>query len=187
MRDINFFEPYLEQDRKQEERKPKLMLIRAIFIFLVVAIPLCMGGLYLYNMREIARMNNELSDPQMQANLTRINDKLQKLSELKAVLPILEQGDRALKETNFVNDAQLQMVVGSIPQNLVVNTMNLGIKGCTINGLARNKASIAELEYNLRNTNSFEGILLSECTLVGTDYDFTMSFILKGVPVSEAN
>lgn len=180
MRDLNFFEPYLFQEQKAEEKKPLYTLISVVVLLIIIAIPAGIFGAILYEQSEIGKMEAELSSPEMQVTLKRIEEKQQKLLRLQTIQPVLEQADQALKTTDYVNDQQLQAIAAAVPQNLVLGKTIIGTGKCEIDGTARKKAAIAELEYNLRESELFDNIHINEIALMGENYEFKMTFALKG-------
>ncbi len=187
MRDLNFFEPYLFREQKAEEKRPLYTLLKALAILLIVAIPAGILGGVLYNQADIAKMQAELSSPAMQETLKRIDDKQKKLLRLQTIQPVLQQADAALKFTDYVDDKQLQAIAAAVPQNLVIGNTVIGIEGCEISGTALKKAAIAELEYNLRHSGLFDSIFLDEMALMESNYEFKITFSLKGVQLDEAD
>lgn len=187
MRDLNFFEPYLFIEQKAEEKKPLYTLLKAAFIILIVAVPAGIFGMMLLLQSDMARMEAELSSPAMQEKLKRIEDKQEKLQRLRVIQPILAQADSSLKTTDYVDDRQLQAIAAAVPQNLVLNRTLIGVDACEVVGTSLTKAAIAELEYNLRQSELFESIMLEEIVLSGANYEFTISFALKGVQRDETD
>lgn len=180
MNDLNFFEPYLLKENRSAERKPVYTALLIAAIIIIVAVPAGIYGWILLEKQSIDKMTQELSTPEMQANLKRVEEKQAKVNNAVVVLPILEQADAVLGNTDPVNDRVLQDVVDAIPPNVRFDKLKLEGSSCSISGNAKNRSDVAELEYNLRATGEFSDLFLESVEMNSEGYAFSLNLTRKG-------
>lgn len=190
MRDYNFFEPYVDRNKKSSSTSNvNYPLIIALLVILVAALPV-------FNLVRSFMMDSEiktleadvLNDPNYpllaEADMLRAG-----IADGKVRLEVLKNMDVVLSGQEWLDEAFLFSLMSTVPKDLEVKNMALNPgKEIQISGSATNKPAIAELEYNLRNTDRFENLLVRSINNTETGfYDFTMTLRVKGAGEDAAN
>jgi hypothetical protein len=190
MRDYNFFDPYVEKGKKHTGSSspiPYPVLI-GILVVLLAAVPV-------FNFIRGFQMDAQISDLETSV----LNDpNYPMLSEAMALrlgiedgkvrLETLKKMDIVLIDMEWLDEPFLFSLMSTVPKDLEIKNMSvLQDKNIQISGSATNKPAIAELEYNLRNTERFENLLVRSISNAEGVYDFMMTLQLKGAGEDAAN
>lgn len=190
MRDYNFFEPYVDRSKKSSTTGPvNFPLIIALLVLLVAALPV-------FNLVRSFMMDSEiealeadvLNSPKYgllaEADMMRAG-----IADGRARLEVLKKMDTVLTAQEWLDEPFLFSLMGTVPRDLEIKNMALNPgKEIQISGSATNKPAIAELEYNLRNTQRFENLLVRSINNTETGfYDFTMTLRVKGAGENASN
>lgn len=190
MRDYNFFEPYVDRSRKSTSTSNfNYPLIIALLVILVAALPV-------FNLVRSFMLDSEIET--LEADVLN-HPKYPLLAEAdmmragiidgKVRLETLKKMDTVLTGQEWLDEPFLFSLMGTVPRDLEIKNMALNPgKEIQISGSATNKPAIAELEFNLRNTQRFENLLVRSINNTETGfYDFTMTLRVKGVGEDASN
>ncbi|MDF2546488.1 MAG: hypothetical protein K0R93_1386 [Anaerosolibacter sp.] len=181
MKDFNFFEPYIQQHQGKEKRQNLYYGMAVVCVVAVLAFPV-FNLVYAHNMKkDIAQMQTILESPETKEKMARVNEKQSKLEEITAVLPMVQKSELALRKIDVLSDELVQLIVDAIPPDLEFISFNISPEQITINGTARDKSAIAEIEYNLRETKAFKDLFIPSVSLNEGLYNFSIQFALKDV------
>ncbi len=181
MRDLNFFEPYVLQHQGKEKKQKFFVGIAALSIVAIAAFPI-FNLVYGQGMKkDIQDMKVVLDSAEAKEKLQRVEAKQAKLEEIKKILPMVQNGDKEIEKINVLDEQMLQSVVDAIPRDLQFSSFTISDSQASISGKARDKSAIAELEYNLRTTNRYSDIFISNITLNEGIYNFSLQFTVKDV------
>ena len=181
MRDFNFFESYLQQHQGKEKRKNLYYGVAVLSVAAVLSFPV-FNLVYAHTMKkDIAQMKTVLESPEIKAKMTRIDEKQKRIEEITTLLPIVEKSGLELQKADIVNEKLIKIVVDAIPPDVEFTSFNVNPDQMMIMGNARDKSAIAEIAFNLRETNTFKDIFIPNITLNEGTYNFSIQFALKDV------
>lgn len=190
MRDYNFFEPYVDRNKRGGSSGPmNLPLIIALLVLLVAAVPV-------YNLVRSFMIDSQIKSLETEV-LTHPKYELLAEADMLRVgiadglsrLEVLKKMDATLTAQEWLDEPFLFSLMGTVPKDLEFKQMALNPgKEIQISGSSTNKPAIAELEYNLRNTQRFENLLVRSINNTETGfYDFTMTLRVKGAGQNASN
>jgi hypothetical protein len=191
MRDYNFFEPYVDRGKKSSTStsNTNYPLLIGLLVVLLVALPV-------YNLVQSMLMDRQiealetsvLNDPDYpllaEADMMRAG-----IEDGKVRLETLKKMDTVLTSMEWLDEPFLFSLMSTVPKDLEIKNMAIQQgQQIQISGSATNKPAIAELEYNLRNTERFTNLLVRSINNTETGfYDFMMTLQVKGAGEDAVN
>ncbi len=163
MKDLNFFSSYSKKvDRKALD---KYTLINLLLIVVVVGV----AAYGIYNHLYIKRLQNDVAFKKNELKTTLENPKIKKVlireEEVKGMKDDIEKIkalDEYISDKDFIDEVLLEDIRSSIPKLLFIDTISINQDNVRIEGKAKDKKSIAQFEHNLRNTEKFDKVFISE-------------------------
>lgn len=184
MRDLNFFEPYIE---KSEFKLDKKLVIGSICMFLFLSLSIYTG----YNsilIRSESRMVQSLrataEDPGRLKKLGEIQEKEEEVNEFRGSLEKIRYLDQSLDERDIVHEDLLETITTRMPEDLFLTSLSIFNNEIQIVGVAKDKWAIAKFEKALEDLEHMEDlqeIFISNISQEDDHYNFTINISLKDV------
>lgn len=181
MKDLNFFEPYIE---KTEFKVDKKLVIFAISVFAFLSI----GTYTIYNsvvIKQETRMVHSLKstaeNPMTLEKVGEIQGKELEVNEFRESVEKIRHLDETIAERDIIDESLLETITSRMPEDLFLTSLSVFNREIQIVGIAKDKWSIAELEKGLENLKDLEDIFISNISLQDDYYNFTINITLKDV------
>ena len=181
MRDLNFFDPYIE---KREFKLDKLF-----FLYLIISV----GILYLavtgiFNQLQIGKLNKEVSSLQVIAENPQTVQKVQEVQAMENELNTFREEVTKIKELNeilaagnVIDENLLLVITSKMPDDVFFTNFSAYAREIQISGISKDKYSIAELSKGLESIDNVDEIFISNITAEEDFYRFSLNITLKDV------
>lgn len=181
MSDMNFFSSYGKKTEKKKTEK-SLLFINSLIILILIG-TLSYGAFNYLTIRklsnEIAALNTEFEDSGKNQKLSEILAMGKKVSALKEDLAKLNKLDRYIDDIDIINESVLESIRINTPSELFLGSMVMNAEGIMIEGISKDKRSIAQFEHNLRELEGWEKIFVSRITDEKGYYSFYLNIDMK--------
>lgn len=181
MRDLNFFEPYIE---KREFKFNKSVLLYTLLIIGLLSI----SGYAIFNFLEIRSLKSDIEErlvvAENPATVKKVNEiKALELevSTFKTEVDKIIKLDESIEADDIIGEALLKKVRTKMPADLFLTNFSAFNREIQISGIARDKYTIAEFAKGLEEVDNAESIFISNITAVEDYYKFILSLTLKEV------
>lgn len=181
MKDLNFFEPYIE---KSEFKLDKKFIIAGVCIFAFLAL----STHTIYNSMEIkqeTRMIQSLKataeNPTTLKKTDEIREKENEVNEFRDSVEKIKYLDQIIVERDIINENLLGIINHKIPEDLFFTSLSIFNHEIQIVGISKDKWSIAELGKGLEDLEGLEETFISNISLQDDSYNFTINITLKDV------
>ncbi len=183
MRDLNFFDPYLE--------KREFKLDKMFFFYLIISI----GILYLavtgiFNGLKIGRLKQEVSslqlvaeNPQTLAKVAEIQTKEEELNIFREEVSKIKVLNEILAAGNVIDENLLLVITSKMPDDVFFTNFSAAAREIQIAGISKSKYSIAELSKGLEGIENVEDIFISNITAEEDFYRFSLNITLEDVMI----
>ncbi|MTI65410.1 MAG: PilN domain-containing protein [Firmicutes bacterium] len=186
MKDLNFFEPYVRKNNK-DYKEIALYTTLGIIVGLIILFPI-INAIRLNNMnKEITVLKTELNSPKLQSKINTLETRKKEIKDLKNHLKDLKIIDDKLSKLNVINDTLLNKITMLTPKNINFKALNINKESITIQGITDNQNSIGAFQFNLRNNKSFEKVYVASINKESNNFNFNITFNIKGVKENESN
>lgn len=153
MKDFNFFEPYIQEEKIQKRKK-----IRPLIIVMIVL--LFAGTAYVYRDTII----NKATEAVTKENTKIEDERMEELKQKQLELAKLRSADRYLRETNRIDKQLLDDITTRLPDNVEYNSINIGKTSVQIKGNTKAARFVANYGDNLKELDDFEDIFTTSTT-----------------------
>lgn len=181
MRDLNFFEPYIEKSEFKLDNKFIVVGV-CIFVFLALATHT------IYNLmviKEETRMVQSLKvtaeNPTTLKKIDEIREKENEVNEFRDSVERIRYLDQIIVEKDIINENLLGTINYRIPEDLFFTSLSIFNHEIQIVGISKDKWSIAELGKGLEDLEGLEEIFISNISFQDDFYNFTINITLKDV------
>lgn len=181
MRDLNFFEPYIE---KSEFKIDKKLIGAGVCIFALLSL----STYTIYNSMSIKQetrmvkiLKATAEKPTTLKKMEEISEKENEVNEFRASVEKIRYLDKIIAEKDIINEDLLGTINSRIPEDLFFTSLSIFNYEIQIVGISKDKWSIAELEKGLEDVKDLEEIFISNISLQDDHYNFTINITLKDV------
>lgn len=183
MRDLNFFDPYIE--------KREFKLDKMFFFYLIISL----GVLYLavtgiFNQLQIGKLNKEVSSLQVIAENPQTLQKVQEVQAMESELNTFREEVTKIKELNqilaagnVIDENLLLVITSKMPEDVFFTNFSAYGREIQISGISKDKYSIAELSKGLEDIDYVDDIFISNITAEEDFYRFSLNITLEDVNV----
>lgn len=184
MRDYNFFT--LIKRSKKHRLKGKKAPNSYIFILIVVGLlaiiawPGIIQARLIYLDNQISKYNQELIQDPKYNLFKEVDQKQKELSNIQNTVSKLKQVSNDISEKEVVNEKLLNLITTTLPSDTNLTKLTISEQSVNMSGVARSRAAIAELLYNLRNTGKFKLPFITSLSENNNLYPFSLSLEIIG-------
>lgn len=183
MRDLNFFEPYVE---KRKHKFNKSYIFYALCILALTGITVY----GIYNQIRIGTLNREIKDrvaiaeePTTVKKVEEIKALETEVSTFRAEVEKIVQLDKSIEDNDIIGEQLLQQIKSKMPADLFLSNFSAYDREIQISGISKDKYSIAEFEKGLEAIEDTESIFVSNITSTEDYYNFVLNLTLKEVAI----
>lgn len=185
MKEINFFKPYL--GKKREKRNSKIYVYGASVIVGILII-----GSFIFNITKIFLLDRSIADYKSKLAATDIQEKLQDAENVNKEISLFKQYDTSLsniavsvEKRDNVSDTLLKDISSTLPSEVSLKSLEIAENNVAVKGVSSDRASIAELEHNLRELSIMKDVYVNsidtQSSAEGGKYSFDIKCVLKDV------
>ncbi|TJX16296.1 hypothetical protein E9840_00980 [Tissierella creatinini] len=181
MRDLNFFESYIE---KREFKLEKRHLLYGLLLLSIIGIV----GYSIVNQIRIGSLNAEIYDRKQVAEDPVTVKKVEEIKALEAEVNTFRDEvnkiiamDKSLEAKDIIGEDLLIKIRSKMPVNLFLSNFSAYEREIQITGIAKDTYSIAEFSKGLELMEESESIFVSSINSVEDYYNFVLNLTLKDV------
>ena len=183
MRDLNFFEPYI--DRRE------FKFDRMFFVYLIIAV----GFLYIIgtgalNQLKIVGLNSEVNELQSVAEnpntVNKVNEVMameQEVNTFREEVGKIKIVDEKIKSDEIIDDKLLVSITSKLPDGLFLTSITVQNREINLLGVAQDRYSVAEFAKGLEELEGVDTIYISNISQVEQYYNYNINISLKGVMI----
>lgn len=183
MRDLNFFESYIE---KREFKFQKIHLLYGLLILSIVGIL----GYSLANQLKIGNLNADIVERKEVAENPVTVKKVEEIKALETEVSTFRdevnkiiQLDQSIEAKDVIGEDLLKQIRSKMPRDLFLSNISIYERDIQISGIARDTYSIAEFVKGLEIMEESESIFISSINSIEDYYNFALNLTLKDVSI----
>ena len=185
MRDLNFFESYVE---KKQFKFDKIIILYFLLI-------LCVIGTFangIYNQNRISTLEDQIEDRLEVTENLKIVDKVNVIKELEKELTTFKEEvdkiielDKKIEENNIIGEELLYDIKSRMPDGLFLTSFTAKGRNVQIAGVATDAYSIAEFSKGIELIENIESIFVSNINNVDNYQKFVLNLTFQDVNIDE--
>lgn len=181
MRDLNFFEPYIEKTEFKIDKKLIYFTILSFVFLSLLAYMIYNVVLISQETKMVESLRATAEDPRRIKKVEEIKEKEIEVKDFKESVEKIRQLDKTIEENDIIDEAFLDGITSKMPEDLFLTSLSIQKNEVYIVGISKDKWSIAELEKGLEDLEIHEDIFVSNISLQDNHYNFSINILLKGV------
>lgn len=180
MRDINFFEPYIEKSEFKINKKLIYFTVSTFAILSLTAYLIYNSLLIKRETRLVSELIATVENPRTVKKVEEIKEKEMQVNEFRDLVAKIKQLDNTLEKRDIINESFIDNITSKMPTDLFFTSFSIH-DDIQIVGKSKDKWSVAELEKGLEELEEVEEVFVSNISLNEGSYDFTINITLKDV------
>lgn len=181
MKDINFFESYIERRQFQIDKKWIYYSV-AILLILLITFNTLVNQIKIRSIsRDIVKLKSILEDDRISKKVEDIKEKEKEVKEYKESLGKLKSLDKMVEDNSIIDDYLLDSITSRMSKDLFLTSISIYTDHLELIGISDNKWSIAELGKSLESITDFQDIFISSISKEEQYYNFIINISLKEV------
>ena len=183
MRDLNFFEPYIEK------RSFKISLPVILFALIILyALYTFVFGIFNYS--QIKSLENNVADlksvaenPTTLAKVAEIKALEEEMNTFRDEVEKIKEMDKVVEASDIINEEYLALISSKMPEDLFFTTFSVNNREIQVSGISKDEWTVAEFGNALRDIDNVDEIYISNITGEEDYYTFSMMITLKEVGI----
>lgn len=184
MRDLNFFEPFLD---KKQIRFNKMVILYFLLLASMIGLSVLAG----LNQVKINSLKNDVNslavvanNPQTLQKIEEINAFEQEVARFRTEVDNIRSLDASIKARDVIREDLLYDINTRLPMGVFLTNMRIVGKDIQLTGYAEDQYSIAEFGKGLEVLENANEVFISNISSVESYYKFDLNLILKEVLVN---
>lgn len=183
MRDINFFEQYIEKREVKIDKKLIYFTLSSFLILSLITYIIYNAMLIKQDSIMVENLRSTAENIKTVEKAESIKAKQIEVAEFKESVDKIKQLNKTLEGRDVIDEKLLDMITSKIPEDLFLTSMSINGRDIQIVGIADDKWSIAELQKGLEDLLDVEESFVSNISLQEDHYNFNINITLKDVIV----
>lgn len=181
MKDLNFFEPYIENTEFKIDKRIIFFAV-GMFAFLSLVTYTVYNSIIIKRETRIVESLKTVAEyPITLKKLGEIEEKQIEVDEFREAVEKIRYLDETIVERDIINEALLDKITSKMPEDLFLTSLSIYNREIQIVGISKDKLSIAELEKGLEDLEEANEIFISNISLEEDFYNFTINVNLEDV------
>lgn len=181
MRDLNFFEAYIEKREFKLDRK----LIYGTLAILALVLFVALSLLNQYNIKQeeatVAKLRAIAEDESTLRKVEEIKEREEEVAEFRDSVEKIILLDENLQETDIISARLLGEITSKMPESMVMSSMSLGMTNIQIVGLTDDKWSVADFARGLESIEELGEIFVSNISNEEDYYTYNIDILVREI------
>ena len=183
MRDLNFFEPYIEKKQFKIDRK----LVYSSLGILVVLVFLMYSIFNYITIKQeekiVASLKDIAENEKTLEKVAEIKEKEVEVAEFRESVEKIILLDENLEKTDIISQKLIDDITRKMPSELFITSITMGTSDIQIVGVAEDKWSVAEFEKGLESVDGIGSVFVSNISNQDGHYGFNINIMIEDVIV----
>lgn len=179
MKDLNFFEPYLEKKKLSKDKKHIYIILGALFISFILSYTIFSQIKIREITKDIEKLEATIEDERINRKVEEIKNKKKEVEDFKQSLEKIKSIDSVIEEEDIINTYLINNITSKMPKDVFFTSIGIYPDNIQIAGVAKEKYSIAELGKSLDMVDEFKEVFIENMSFEEGNYIFNLNINLK--------
>ncbi len=181
MRDLNFFQNYIEKNEFKIDKKIIYFTVITFIFLSLIAYTVYNEIIIRQEKRIVVSLRETAEDPKTLKKVEEIRIKEVEVSEFKESVDKIKLLDKNIEERDIVDEALLDKINDNIPEELFLTSLSIQGEEIHIVGISKDKWAIAEFQKGLECIDNYDEIFVANISKQEDYYNFSLNITLRGV------
>lgn len=183
MRDLNFFEPYID---KKQFKFDRLVLLYGL-LFIVILGLIIFAGVNKFEInaleKEVKTLSEVANDPETVKRVTAIKAFEDETSQFREEVENIRILDKNIQARDVIGEDILEQINTKLPNGVFLTNISISGRTISISGFGEDRYSIAEFTKGLEELPTIYSTFVSNISAVESYYSFNIDVELEEVLV----
>lgn len=181
MRDLNFFQHYIEKTELKIDKKVIYVTVSIFICFALICYGVYNQVIIMKEIKAVESLKEIAEDPNILKRIEEIKSKEMEVNKLKEIMEKVTVLDENIEKRDISDEDILNKIYRSIPEDLYLTSLSINSAEVNIAGLAKDKPSIAKFQSGLMAIDNYEDSFISHISIKEGYYYFTLNVTMKDV------
>ncbi|MCF6465635.1 PilN domain-containing protein [Clostridium sp. Cult2] len=181
MKDLNFFESYIEKSEFRIDKQWIYYSVAILLIFFIIFYSLFNQIKIRKMSKDISKLKSILEDSRINKRVEEIELKEKELNQYKESLDRIKLVDESVEDNSIIDDYLLDTITSRMPEDVFFTSISIYTDHMELVGISGDKWSVANLGKSLESVEEFKEIFISSISKEDKYYNFILNINLKDV------
>lgn len=183
MKDLNFFESYVETREFKLDRKFVYTSL-GVFIIIVFFVHSIFNYIIIKQEEKAVASLKEIAENEKNLQkITEIKEKEIEVAEFRESVQEIILFNARLEETDIINTKLLDDITCKMPNEVFITSLTISASDIQIGGIAKDKLSIAEFEKGLESIDDLEDVFVSNIYRQNNHHNFNIKIMIEDMMI----
>ena len=179
MRDINFFESFIEKKEFKIDRKLIYFAIYSFIVIFPIGYSVYNALLIRHESKIVESLRSTAEDSRILKKVEEINKKEMEVNEFRDSVDKIKQLDETIEKRDIVDEELLSDINSKLGESIFLTSLSIQRNEIYIVGLSKDKWAIAEFQKGLETLDIHEEIFTSNISQQDNYYSFSINILLR--------
>jgi len=181
MKDLNFFENYVEKSEIKIDKRLIFYSIAVVLALFIIIYTISSQIRIRSLSRDIAKLKLTVEDERLNKKIEEIREKEEEVAKFNEAVEKIKTFDEIMEEESIVDTYLLEDIVSRMPEDIFFTSISVYTGEIQIVGNAKDKWTIAQFGKNLESIEDFNEIFISNISSEEGYYNFILNIYSKDV------
>ena len=183
MRDLNFFEDYVEKDHFRIDKKLIYFALAAFVVLSFLTYSIYNYMIIRQETKIVASLKVVAENPETLDNVEKIKVKEVEVNDFRTSVEKIRKLDEIIESKDIISESLLNQIILSMPEDLFLTSIGINNNDIQLVGMSKDKWSVADFRRGLDSLEGVEDIFISNITLQEDYYNFNINITLEEVNI----
>lgn len=183
MRDLNFFEDYIEKDQLKIDKKLVCFTVSIFIVLSVFTYSLYNSMIIKQETKIVASLKTVAENRETLKTVEKIKEKEFEVKEFRFFVEKIRKLNNIIESKDIINESLLDSITFKIPKDLFLTSIGINNNDIQLVGMAKDKWSIAEFQKGLEVLHNVEDIFISNISLQEEYYTFNINITVEDLNI----
>lgn len=175
MKDLNFFEPFMQKPKEKKSPKGLLIGVALGVLALVLVAFMIFRQIKLNNMKNVvASLKATAEDAKILETVEKVKAKEAEKNAFAESVKKLRELDNTITAKDKISGKVFEQVTSSMPDSIFLSTIELNEQGYNMSGIAQDRWSVAEFAAQLEKIEGVQTVFTPNIQYKDGFFDFSM-------------
>ena len=183
MKDLNFFEDYIEKRKFKFNKKMLISMLISIGVFCFIIYSISNQMQIRKLNYEVTKLRNIAEDPKINDRVNKIKEKETEVNRFKEEVENIRIIDDKINLADLINENLIIDISSKLPKDLFLKSISINNNTIHLLGISKDKWAIAEFSKGLETLDNLKNIYISNISKDEEHYNFNVDINLKDVMI----
>ncbi len=183
MKDLNFFEDYIEKRKFKFNKKMLISMLISIGVFCFIIYSISNQMQIRKLNYEVTKLRNIAEDPKINDRVNKIKEKETEVNRFKEEVENIRIIDDKINSADLINENLIIDISSKLPKDLFLKSISINNNTIHLLGISKDKWAIAEFSKGLETLDNLKNIYISNISKDEEHYNFNVDINLKDVMI----